>query len=108
MISEISTKVATSKESESRAVTGWKYFCFVAKYAIIGKFHCDLPFKTKQTFHIFRYLILGGLFFSVVFTLSELNLAWMKTLNLLDFTGNPYGVSELVWGIVDWVFELFD
>lgn len=97
-----------AKNSGSRVVTGWKYFWFITKYSIIGKFHCDLPFKTKRVFHFVRYLVLAFLFFSLTFTLSELNLAWMKTLNLLNFEGEPFGVSNLAHSIKDWVFDLFD
>lgn len=90
-----------SNNSDSRVVKGWKYFCFLAKYAVIGKFHCNLPFKTKIGFHIFRYLIILFLFFSIVFTVSEMNLAYMKTKDLLDFNGEPTAVKTLINKLFD-------
>lgn len=95
------TSKEENRDSESRVVKGWKYIWFIVKYAIIGKFHCDLPFKTKISFHIFRYIIILFLFFSIVFTASEINLAYMKTKDLLNFKGEPTAVKTLMNDLVN-------
>ena len=99
--SKVNTKNTTKEGTPSRVVRGWKYFWFVTRYSIIGKFHCDLPFKTKTAFHIFRYIIILFVFFSIIFTLTELNLAYMKTQNLLDFNGQPNRVKTLMKDFID-------
>ena len=95
-VSDTENTTLVDSTKGSRVVKGWKYFWFVTRYSIIGKFHCDLPFKTKVGFHIFRYIIILFLFFSIIFTISELNLAYMKTKGLLDWQGQPQAAKTLI------------